>query len=99
MPALLNVRTLKGAALYAGIEILQSAGGSVGRGTETPFEEFGAPWINGEEVAAALNSRHLAGVQFKNQPFIPGAGLYSSQRCGGVGMRITDRQAVRAIRM
>src|SRR6266481_1119012 len=94
-----NLRTLKGAVLYPGIEILQNAGISVGRGTETPFEEFGAPWINGEEVAAALNERHLAGVQFKNQPFIPGAGLYSSQRCGGVGMRITDRQAVRAMRM
>ena len=94
-----NLRTLKGAVLYPGIEILQSAGVSVGRGTETPFEEFGAPWINGEEVAAALNNRHLAGVQFKNQPFIPVMGLYSGQRCGGVSMRITDRQAVRAMRV
>jgi uncharacterized protein YbbC (DUF1343 family) len=94
-----NLRTLKGAVLYPGIEILQSAGVSVGRGTETPFEEFGAPWINGDQVAAALNSRHLAGVNFRNQPFIPVIGLYSGQRCGGVGMRITDRQAVRAMRM
>jgi uncharacterized protein YbbC (DUF1343 family) len=94
-----NLRTLKGSVLYPGIEILQSAGVSVGRGTETPFEEFGAPWINGEEVAAALNNRHLAGVQFKNQPFIPVMGLYAGQRCGGVGMRITDRQAVRAMRV
>jgi uncharacterized protein YbbC (DUF1343 family) len=94
-----NLRTLKGAVLYPGIEILQSAGVSVGRGTETPFEEFGSPWINGEEVVAALNSRHLAGVQFRNQPFIPVIGLYSGQRCGGVGMRITDRQAVRAMRV
>jgi uncharacterized protein YbbC (DUF1343 family) len=94
-----NLRTLKGAVLYPGIEILQSAGVSVGRGTETPFEEFGAPWINGEEVATALNTRHLAGVQFKNQPFIPVIGLYSGQRCGGVGMRVTDRQAVRAVRV
>jgi uncharacterized protein YbbC (DUF1343 family) len=94
-----NLRTLKGSVLYPGIEILQSAGVSVGRGTETPFEEFGAPWIDGEEVAAALNNRHLAGVQFKNQPFIPVTGLYSGQRCGGVGMRITDRQAVRAMRV
>ena len=94
-----NLRTLKGAVLYPGIEILQSAGVSVGRGTEAPFEEFGAPWINGEEVAAALNGRHLAGVQFKNQPFIPVSGLYAGQRCGGVGMRITDRQAVRAMRV
>jgi len=94
-----NLRTLKGSVLYPGIEILQSAGVSVGRGTETPFEEFGAPWIDGEEVAAALNNRHLAGVQFKNQPFIPVMGLYAGLRCGGVGMRITDRQAVRAMRV
>jgi uncharacterized protein YbbC (DUF1343 family) len=94
-----NLRTLKGVVLYPGIEILQSAGVSVGRGTETPFEEFGAPWINGEEVAAALNERHLAGLRFANQPFIPVIGLYSGQRCGGVGVRITDRQAVRAMRM
>jgi uncharacterized protein YbbC (DUF1343 family) len=94
-----NLRTLKGAVLYPGIEILQSAGVSVGRGTEAPFEEFGAPWINGEEVAAALNTRRLPGVTFKNQPFIPVTALYSGQRCGGVGMRITDRQAVRAMRV
>jgi uncharacterized protein YbbC (DUF1343 family) len=94
-----NLRTLKGAVLYPGIEILQNASVSVGRGTETPFEQFGAPWINGEEVAAALNERHLAGLRFMNQPFIPVMGLYSGQRCGGVAVRITDRQAVRAMRM
>src|SRR6202051_1640513 len=94
-----NLRTLKGAVLYPGIEILQNAGVSVGRGTEAPFEEFGAPWIDGQAVAAALNNRRLPGVQFKNQPFIPVGGLYSGQRCGGVGMRITDRQAMRAMRV
>jgi uncharacterized protein YbbC (DUF1343 family) len=94
-----NLRTLKGSVLYPGIEILQAAGVSVGRGTETPFEQFGAPWINGEEVAAALNERHLAGLRFVNQPFIPVIGLYSGQRCGGVAVRITDKQAVRAMRM
>src|SRR6202790_4458722 len=93
------LRPLKGAVLYPGIEILQNAGVSVGRGTEAPFEEFGAPWIDGQAVAAMLNSRHLAGVTFKNQPFIPVGGLYSGQRCGGIGMRITDRQAVRAMRV
>jgi len=94
-----NLRTLKGSVLYPGLEILQSAGVSVGRGTETPFEEFGAPWMNGEQVAAELNARHLAGLHFANQPFIPVIGLYSGQRCGGAGARITDRQAVRAMRM
>lgn len=94
-----NLRTLKGAVLYPGLEILQNAGVSVGRGTEAPFEEFGAPWINGDEVAASLNARHLPGLHFTGQPFIPVVGLYGGQRCGGVAVRVTDRGAVRAMRM
>ena len=94
-----NLRTIKGSILYPGIEILQSAGVSVGRGTQTPFEEFGAPWLNGDEVAEALNARHLAGLHFVSQPFIPISGLYSGERCGGVAPRITERGAVRSMRM
>jgi len=94
-----NLRTTKGSVLYPGIEILQNAGVSVGRGTETPFEEFGAPWLNGEDVAAALNERHLSGLHFAAKPFIPIVGLYSGQRCGGVSIRITDRFKVRSMRM
>lgn len=93
-----NLRTLKGSILYPGLEILQNAGVSVGRGTETPFEEFGAPWINGDEVAAELNARHLPGLRFTGQPFIPVVGLYGGQRCGGVAVRVTDKQAVRSMR-
>jgi uncharacterized protein YbbC (DUF1343 family) len=94
-----NLRTIKGSILYPGIEILQNAGVSVGRGTETPFEEFGAPWLNGDEVASALNERHLPGVHFAAKPFIPIAGLYAGQRCGGVAARVTDRAAVRSMRV
>ena len=94
-----NLRTTKGAVLYPGLEILQNAGVSVGRGTQAPFEEFGAPWINGDEVAAALNERHLAGLRFTGAPFIPVVGLYSGQRCGGVAVRVTDRAAVRSMRL
>jgi uncharacterized protein YbbC (DUF1343 family) len=94
-----NLRTTKGSILYPGIEILQSAGVSVGRGTQTPFEEFGAPWMNGDEVAAALNARNIPGVHFAGQPFIPIAGLYSGQRCGGVSIKIIDRFKVRSMRM
>jgi uncharacterized protein YbbC (DUF1343 family) len=94
-----NLRTLKGSILYPGLEILQSAGVSVGRGTEAPFEEFGAPWINGDEVAAELNARHLPGLRFTGQPFIPVVGLYGGQRCGGVAVRVTDKQAVRSMSM
>jgi uncharacterized protein YbbC (DUF1343 family) len=94
-----NLRTLKGALLYPGLEILQNAGVSVGRGTEAPFEEFGAPWINGEEVAASLNAKNLPGVHFVNQPFIPVSGLYAGQHCGGVGVRVTGRVALRSMRV
>jgi uncharacterized protein YbbC (DUF1343 family) len=94
-----NLRTLKGAILYPGLEVLQNGGVSVGRGTEAPFEEFGAPWIDGEEVAAALNARSLPGLRFSNQPYIPVTGLYAGQHCGGVGIRVTDRAAVRSMTM
>lgn len=94
-----NLRTMNGAILYPGLEILQSAGLSVGRGTEAPFEEFGAPWVNGAEVAEALNALNLAGVRFVNQPYIPVSGLYSGQHCGGVGIRVTDRAALRSMRV
>ncbi len=93
-----NLLTQKGAVLYPGIEILQNVGVSVGRGTETPFEEFGAPWMNGDAVAAALNARALPGLRFVGQPFIPISGLYAGQRCGGVAIRITNRPTVRAVR-
>ncbi len=94
-----NLRTIKGSILYPGIEILQNSGVSVGRGTEAPFEEFGAPWLDGDEVAAALNARNLPGLHFAGKPFIPIAGLYAGQRCGGVSMRVTDRAKVRAMRV
>jgi uncharacterized protein YbbC (DUF1343 family) len=92
-----SLLTSKGAILYPGLEILQNAGVSVGRGTETPFEEFGAPWIKGDEVAAALNARNLPGVKFVAQPFVTVSGLYAGQRSGGVAIRILDRAAVQSM--
>ena len=94
-----NLRTMKGTLPYPGLEILQNAGVSVGRGTETPFEQFGAPWMDGEKVASALNATRLPGLKFVSQSFIPVSGLYQGRRCGGVGIRITDRAAVRSMRM
>ena len=94
-----NLRTIKGSIVYPGLEILQNAGVSVGRGTEAPFEEFGAPWMDGEKVTSALNAAHLPGVKFVAQPFIPVSGLYAGKRCGGVGIRIGERAAVRPMRM
>jgi len=94
-----NLRTTKAAILYPGLEILQNAGVSVGRGTETPFEHFGAPWINGDEVAEALNARNVPGVHFTAQAFVTVSGLYAGQRSGGVAIKIIDPQAVRSMRV
>jgi len=94
-----NLRTLKGTVSYPGLEILQSAGVSVGRGTETPFEQFGAPWMDGDRVAAALNAEKLPGLKFVAQSFIPVSGLYMGRRCSGVSIRIGDRAAVRTMRL
>jgi len=94
-----NLRTLQGSIVYPGLEILQNAGVSVGRGTEAPFEEFGAPWMDSEKVASALNAAHLPGLKFVTQPFIPVSGLYAGKRCNGVGIRIGDRAAVRSMRL
>ena len=93
------LRTTRGAILYPGIEILQASGVSVGRGTQAPFEEFGAPWIDGEAVAAALNERHLPGLRFESKSFIPIGGPHSGERCGGVSIRVTDRFVVRSMRL
>jgi uncharacterized protein YbbC (DUF1343 family) len=99
LPPSPNLRTLKGSVLYPGLEILQNGGVSVGRGTEAPFEEFGAPWMHGEDVAARLNERHLAGVRFVAADFIPVAGFYAAERCGGVAIRVLDKRAVRSMTM
>jgi uncharacterized protein YbbC (DUF1343 family) len=99
LPPSPNLRTLKGSVLYPGLEILQNGGVSVGRGTEAPFEEFGAPWMHGEDVAARLNERRISGVRFVAADFIPVAGLYAAERCGGVAIRVLDKRAVRSITM
>jgi uncharacterized protein YbbC (DUF1343 family) len=93
------LRTTKGAVLYPGIEILQASGVSVGRGTQAPFEEFGAPWMNGDAVAGPLNERHLPGLRFTSKDFIPIGGPHSGERCGGVSILVTDRFTTRSMRL
>jgi uncharacterized protein YbbC (DUF1343 family) len=55
--------------------------------------------MRGEDVAARLNDRHIAGLRFVTQDFIPVSGLYAGQRCGGVAIRVTDKRAVRSMSM
>jgi uncharacterized protein YbbC (DUF1343 family) len=94
-----NLRTLDETFLYPGVEPLQAGGVSVGRGTDTPFELFGAPWLVAADVAAELNRRAIPGVRFATTLFTPGDGLYKDQYCQGVSMAITDRASFRSMRM
>ncbi|MBI1750388.1 MAG: DUF1343 domain-containing protein [Acidobacteria bacterium] len=94
-----NLRSLDAALLYPGIEILQSAGVSVGRGTETPFELFGAPWIKSVDLAAHLNRRFVPGVRFVPTRFTPNAGVHKGQPCEGITLVITDRATLNSMLM
>ncbi|MGH9791392.1 MAG: serine hydrolase, partial [Candidatus Acidiferrales bacterium] len=78
---------------------LQAAGVSVGRGTDTPFESLGAPWINGVQLAAFLNKRFVPGVRFVPVRFTPRDGLYKGKACEGVSLVITDRAALHSMLM
>ncbi|HEX7190652.1 MAG TPA: exo-beta-N-acetylmuramidase NamZ domain-containing protein [Thermoanaerobaculia bacterium] len=88
-----NMRSLMAAGLYPGLGLLESAL-SVGRGTPTPFEIAGAPYIDGEALARELN---LRGVTFQPIRFTPTASTFANQPCGGVRLTITDRKSFRAV--
>ncbi|HXN24955.1 MAG TPA: DUF1343 domain-containing protein [Candidatus Dormibacteraeota bacterium] len=94
-----NLRTLPATVLYPGLEILQNADVSVGRGTATPFEEFGAPWMRGEEISAEIGRRGIPGLRFSATRYTPENGLHKGELCEGAAIEIVDRNAVRSIRM
>jgi uncharacterized protein YbbC (DUF1343 family) len=94
-----NMRNLYEATLYPGIGAFEMTNISVGRGTDTPFEQVGAPWIDGSRLADALNSRQIAGVRFYPVRFTPTTSKFASEDCGGVFIVITDRNAVRPVRV
>ncbi len=86
-----NLRSVTEAALYPGVALIEGTNVSVGRGTDSPFELVGAPWIKSKEFAAFLNGRGIAGVRFVPTTFTPTASRYSGQPCQGVNIVLTDR--------
>ena len=88
-----NMRSLRAATLYPGIGLLERAL-SVGRGTSTPFEVIGAPWIDGEQLAREL---HIDGLSFTPIRFTPADDIFKGEECGGVRITITDRRALRSV--
>jgi uncharacterized protein YbbC (DUF1343 family)/CubicO group peptidase (beta-lactamase class C family) len=94
-----NMRNLIQATLYPGIGAIEGTNVSVGRGTDTPFEQVGAPWVDGVALADALNARGIAGIRFYPVRFTPTASKYANEECGGVFMIVTDRSAIRPVRI
>jgi uncharacterized protein YbbC (DUF1343 family)/CubicO group peptidase (beta-lactamase class C family) len=86
-----NLRSMTEAALYSGVALVEGTNVSVGRGTDTPFELLGAPWIKGRELAAYLNARGIAGVRFVPITFMPTAAVYIGAKCEGVNIVLIDR--------
>ena len=76
-----NLRSVTEADLYTGVAIIEGSNISVGRGTDTPFELVGAPWIKGREFSAYLNARAIFGVRFVPTTFTPSSAVYSGQKC------------------
>jgi len=94
-----NMRNLIQATLYPGIGSIEYANVSVGRGTDAPFEQIGAPWIDGVTLAADLNGRDLTGIRFYPVTFTPASSKYKNELCQGVFMIVTDRMALRPVRV
>lgn len=93
-----NMRSLTQATLYPGIGLLEFTNLSVGRGTDTPFEVVGAPWIDGQRLASFLNERRLPGVAFVPVRYKPRASVFKDENCGGINIVITDRARFRSVR-
>ena len=88
-----NIRTLAEAVLYPGVAMVEGSNISVGRGTDTPFEIFGAPWIDAEKLSDYLNHRKIQGVRFAPINFIPSKNRFKDEICHGVRISLLDREA------
>ena len=94
-----NLRSVTEATLYPGVGLIEGTNVSVGRGTDSPFELVGAPWMKSKELAAYLNARGIAGVRFVPITFTPTSSNYSGQACQGVNFVLTDRNGLDALEL
>ncbi|MDP1560588.1 MAG: DUF1343 domain-containing protein [Pirellulaceae bacterium] len=92
-----NMRSLNQAILYPGMGLWEMTNLSVGRGTDTPFEVLGAPWIDGPVLARELSNMELSGVQFVPIRFTPDSSKYANESCEGVNVMIVDRAVFRSV--
>jgi len=94
-----NLRSVNEAELYTGVALVEGTNVSVGRGTDTPFEVMGAPWIDARAYSDYMNARLIPGVRFVPVTFTPVNGPYANQLCKGVNIIVTDRTVLDAPEM
>jgi uncharacterized protein YbbC (DUF1343 family) len=94
-----NITSVEAMLLYPALVHLEGTNISEGRGTATPFELFGAPFLDAEKVLAELQTFHLAGVAFDTISFVPRslAGKashpkFQDERCKGIRIKVTHRR-------
>ena len=92
-----NLRSLDQAALYPGVALSEASNVSVGRGTDTPFELLGAPWIGADELAQHLRGRRIPGVEFEPAAFMPDSSIFAGQACNGIRIVLKDRGSLNAV--
>ena len=93
-----NIPTLDSAIVYPGTVLFEATNLSEGRGTTRPFELVGAPWIDGERLADAMNARRLPGVRFRGVFFEPTFQKHARLTCGGCQLHVLDRRALEPVR-
>ncbi len=84
-----NIRNLEAARLYPGLGLLEFTNLSVGRGTKTPFEHIGAPYIDSAKLLAALPN--FPGLTVNPTSFTPDSSIFAGQSCHGLKFKITDK--------
>jgi uncharacterized protein YbbC (DUF1343 family)/CubicO group peptidase (beta-lactamase class C family) len=95
-----NMRSLNAEALYDGVAMIEAARNiSVGRGTDSPFEQIGADWIRGQELARYLNSRVVPGVRFYATRFTPASSNFKGREIEGVRFVIVNREQLNSVRL
>jgi uncharacterized protein YbbC (DUF1343 family) len=89
-----NLRSVDEALLYDGVGLLEGSNLAVGRGTQTPFEVVGAPFLDGDALAAALQGAGVRGAAFAPTTFTPTSSKHRGKACSGVRITVTDRRAL-----
>ncbi|MBN2206248.1 MAG: DUF1343 domain-containing protein [Candidatus Aminicenantes bacterium] len=92
-----NMPTVDTATVYSGQVFFEGTNISEGRGTTKPFELFGAPWIDGYDLARVLNALGLPGVRFREAWFTPTFSKFAGAACGGCQIHVTDRSVYRPL--